>query len=177
MTILKILQYPDARLKRKGIKVEDFGEDFQKIVDDMFATHYAADNCAALAATQLELDNAPHVTVIDFSPERDQPLCIVNGEIITREGEQNEEEGCMSVGVDMDIYLHAKVKRALKIKVKAQDRRGKLVEFEAEGYMAKCIQHELDHLAGKIFLDKISLLKRKMLEKKFVKEKKLRESS
>lgn len=177
MTILKILQYPDVRLKRKGIKVRDFGDNFQKIVDDMFATHYAADNCAALAATQLDIENAPHVTVIDFSPEHDQPLCIVNGEIIAREGEQYEEEGCMSVGVDIEIYLHAKVKRALKITVKAQDRHGQSVEFEADGFMAKCIQHELDHLDGKIFLDRISLLKRTILEKKLVKEKKSRDSA
>ena len=176
MAIIDILQYPDPRLKRKGLKVEDFGEVFQTTVDDMFATHYAADNCAALAATQLDIDNAPHVTVIDFSPERDQPLCIVNGEIISREGEQNEEEGCMSVGADIEIYLHANVKRALKIKVRAHDRYGKAVEFEVEGYMAKCIQHELDHLEGKIFLDRISSLKRRMLEKKLGKEKRLREA-
>lgn len=175
MTILKILQYPDPRLKRKGIKVENFNEGFQKLIDDMFATHYAADNCAALAATQLDIENAPHVTVIDFSPEHDQPLCIVNGEIIAREGEQYEEEGCMSVGVDIEIYLHAKVKRALKIKVKAQDRYGQTVEFDVEGFMAKCIQHELDHLDGKIFLDRLSPLKRKMLEKKLIKEKRSRE--
>jgi len=172
MAIIDILQYPDTRLKRKGIKVEDFGKDFQKTIDDMFATHYAADNCAALAATQLNIEQPPHVTVIDFSPEHNQPLCIVNGEIIEREGEQYEEEGCMSVGCDIKIYLHARVKRALKITVKAQDRYGKPFELTVDDYMAKCIQHELDHLDGKVFLDRISPLKRKMLEKKLAKEKK-----
>ena len=173
MAIVNILQYPDLRLQRKAIKVEDFGEAFQETIDDMFATHYAADNCAALAATQLDIEPAPHVTVIDFSPDHDQPLCLVNAEIIEREGEQNEAEGCMSVGCDVQIYVHARVKRALKIKVKAQDRYGSPIEFAAEGYTAKCIQHELDHLEGKVFLDRISPLKRKVLEKKLSKEKKM----
>lgn len=172
-----ILQYPDKRLKRKAIAVTDFGDDFQQYVDSMFEAHYAADNCAALAATQLDLEPAYHVTVIDFSPQHDQPLCIVNGDIIEREGLQNEEEGCMSVGCDIDIYLHGKVKRAMNIKLKAQDRHGEFFEMEAEGYLAKCIQHELDHLDGKIFLDHLSSLKRKILEKKLDKELRYRQSS
>ena len=170
MPIVKILQYPDPRLKRKAVQVDDFGPEFQQYVDTMFATHYHADNCAALAATQLDLNPGYHVTVIDFSPNHDQPLCIVNGEIIEREGEQNEEEGCMSVGCDVDIFLHAHVRRAYKIKIRAQDRHGKSFEMEAEGYMAKCIQHELDHLQGKVFLDHLSALKRKVLEKKLRKQ-------
>lgn len=176
MSIVSILQYPDPRLKRTGVKVEDFGSDFQTYVDSMFATHYNAENCAALAATQLDLDPAYHVTVIDLSPQGDQPLCIVNGEIIEREGLQNEEEGCMSVGCDVEIYIHSRVKRAQRIKVRAQDRYGEPFEMEAEGYMAKCIQHELDHLEGKIFLDHLSSLKRNMLEKKLNKQWRLRNS-
>ena len=173
MAKVDILQYPDPRLKRKGQAVTDFGDEFQQYIDTMFETHYAATNCAALAATQLDLEPAYHVTVIDFSPNHDQPLCIVNGEIIAREGEQNEDEGCMSVGCDENIYVHAKVRRAYKIKLKAQDRHGKIFEMEAEEFMAKCIQHELDHLDGKIFLDHLSPLKRKMTEKKLVKERRL----
>lgn len=175
MAIVDILQYPDKRLKRVAQPVTDFGDDFQRYVDNMFETHYAADNCAALAATQLDLDPGYHVTVIDFSAKKDQPLCIVNGEIIERCGEQNESEGCMSVGCNVDIYIHANVKRAMRIKVVFQDRYGNPQELEAEGFMAKCIQHELDHLDGKIFLDRLSALKRKMLEKKLQKEWRLRE--
>ena len=172
MTIIDILQYPDPRLKRKGIKVTDFGAALQKLVDDMFATHYAAENCAALAATQLDIDPAPHVTVIDFSPGRDEPLCIVNGEIVACEGQQYEEEGCMSVGYDKQINLHTRVKRALKITAKGQDRYGQPLRLTAEGFLAKCIQHELDHLDGKLYLDRISVLKRNMVEKKLAKARK-----
>ena len=175
MAVIEILQYPDKRLKRIANKVEDFGDDFQAIVDDMFETHYNAKNCAALAATQLALDPAPHVTVIDFSPTKSEPLCIVNGEITAREGTQKEEEGCMSVGCDIDIFLHAYVKRAMKITLKAQDRYGKPFEMDAEGFMAKCIQHELDHLDGKIFLDHLTRLKRERLIAKYKKELKYRE--
>lgn len=173
MAIIDILQYPNPRLTRKGIKVTDFGAALQKLVDDMLATHYAAENCAALAATQLDIDPAPHVTVIDLSPEHNQPLCIVNGEIITCEGQQYEEEGCMSVGYGLQICLHARVKRAQKITVKGQDRYGQGLQLTAEGFLAKCIQHELDHLNGKIYLDRISGLKRKIIEKKLAKAQKL----
>jgi peptide deformylase len=164
MTVLKILQYPDPRLRTVARKVETFDADLQKIIDDMFETHYNSENCAALAATQLDIKNPPHITVIDFSPKKDQPLCLINGEIISREGEMHEEEGCMSVGEAGAIY--EKVKRALKIKVRAHNREGKTVEFEAEGFMAKCIQHELDHLDGKLFIDRLSSLKRQRLLKK-----------
>ena len=172
MELINILEYPDPRLKRKGKKVADFGKEFQAIVDRMFATKYGTENCAALAATQLDLPDAPHVTVIDLSRINDQPLCLVNAEIIEREGVQNEEEGCMSVGCAIGIPTHANVERDLKIRVKAQDRFGEPLDFSAEGYLAKCIQHELDHLQGKIFLDHLSPLKRERLEKKLAKEKK-----
>lgn len=168
MTVIKILQYPDPRLRKKAEKVEDFGPETQKIIDDMFETHYAAENCAALAATQLDFKNPKHITVIDFSAKKDQPLCLVNGEIIEREGEMEEEEGCMSVGLRSGSVFE-KVKRSAKIKVRAQDRHGKTIEFEAQGFMAKCVQHELDHLNGKIFLDHLSPLKRARAEKRLKK--------
>jgi len=168
MTIIKILQYPDPRLRQKAEKVDDFGQETQKIIDDMFETHYAADNCAALAATQLDFKNPKHITVIDFSPQKNQPLCLVNGEILERQGEMEQEEGCMSVGIQSGSVFE-KIKRAAKIKVRAQDRYGKTIEFEAEGYMAKCIQHELDHLNGKIFIDHLSPLKRARVEKRLKK--------
>lgn len=163
MTMIKILQYPDPRLKRKAVRVETFDDALQAVIDDMFETRYATPNCAALAATQLDLDPAWHITVIDLSEKSDTPLCLVNAEIIESEGVQNELEGCMSVYPD---FFHEKVKRALKIKVKAQDRYGKSQEFEAEGYLAKCIQHELDHLNGKVYIDRLQGFKAEKLKHK-----------
>lgn len=177
MPIIRILQHPDPRLKTTARLVKNFNDPkIQQIIDDMFETHYAAENCAALAATQLDIVDPPRITVIDFSPKKDQPLCLVNGEITERIGERREEEGCMSVGCDLGIGVYEKVTRADKIKVKAYDRHGKLLEFEADGFMAKCIQHEFDHLDGHIFLDRVSKLKRDRLEKKLNKLKRLKES-
>lgn len=163
MAKYRILDYPDPKLKRTGIKVEDFNSEIHDVINNMFETHYGTENCAALAATQLDMPIPWHITVIDFSAEKNQPLCLVNAEIIEREGEHIETEGCMSVYPN---YVHAKVKRATKIKVKAQDRHGKPFEMEADGFMAKCIQHELDHLDGKVYLDKLSNIKRDMVLKK-----------
>lgn len=165
MTILKILQHPNPRLRTKGETVTDFGNELQKIVDDMFETHYATKNCAALAATQLDFEKPKRITVIDFSEKKNEPLCLINPEILVAEGSMIEKEGCMSV----DGGAFEKVKRAQKIKVKAQDRHGKFLEFDAEGFMAKCIQHELDHLNGKIFLDHLSSLKRSRINERLKK--------
>src|SRR4051812_7257503 len=96
MTLLRILQYPDARLQHKAAKVIEIDARIESIIADMFETHYAAENCAALAATQLNIAKPPHITVIDFSAEKNQPLCLINAEIIARQGETYEEEGCMS---------------------------------------------------------------------------------
>src|SRR3989338_6505354 len=167
MTIIKILQYPDPRLRTKGEKVTDFGAKTQQMIDDMFETHYAAQNCAALACTQLDFKNPKHITVIDFSEKKDQPLCLVNAEIIEKDGTETSPEGCMSVAGGDSIY--EKVTRAAKITVKAQDRHGKPLHFTADGFMAKCIQHELDHLDGKLFIDHLSNLKRNRIKKKIEK--------
>jgi len=169
MSIVRILQYPDPLLRRKGIKVTDFGDATQRIIDDMFETHYAQTSCAALAATQLNIPNAPYITVIDFSEQKNQPLCLVNARVIKASGEENSEEGCMSVGPGATVF--AKVSRPNMIRVQAQDRHGKPLEFDADGFMAKCIQHELDHLEGKLFIDYLSHLKRKRLEKILEKQK------
>lgn len=164
MTILRILQYPDPKLKLKGKTIEKVDDRIRKVVDDMFETHYNSKNCAALAATQLDLSEPLRITVIDFSPEKNQPLCLINPEIIEREGETDEPEGCMSVREAYD-----KVKRAAKITVRALNRAGEQIEFTAEGFMAKCIQHELDHLDGKLFIDHLSLLKRKRVDERIKK--------
>lgn len=164
MSIIKILLYPDPRLKTKGEKVEKIDTQIQTIIDDMFETHYQSENCAALAATQLDFEKPKHITVIDFSPEKNQPLCLINAEIIEAFGETYEEEGCMSVP-----GIYEKIRRAEKIKVRALDRNGKVIELAADGFLAKCIQHELDHLNGMIYLDRLSSLKRQRAEKKFEK--------
>lgn len=163
MTVLAILQYPDPRLKRISIPVDPANiksPEVQKVIDDMFETHYQADNCAALAATQLDVEPAWRITVIDFSEEKNEPLCLINGEIIETQGEHIEAEGCMSVFPDQ---IREKVTRANKIRVKFFDREGQAQELFAGGFMAKCIQHELDHLDGKIYLDRLSNLKRQRL--------------
>lgn len=166
MAIVKILQHPDPRLGTIAEKVTDFGPETQKVIDDMFETHYKAENCAALAATQLDFEKPKHITVIDFSPNRDQPLCLVNGEIIWRSEElMHEPEGCMSVPGG----VYETLKRSAQIKVRAQDRFGKEFEMEAQGFLSKCIQHELDHLNGKLFIDHLSRLKRARVDKRISK--------
>lgn len=167
MTILKILQFPNPRLRTKGKKVEVFDDNIETIIKDMFETHYAQENCAALAATQLDIIDPPHITVIDFSLKKDQPLCLVNAVITEKSGETYEEEGCMSVGIGAAIY--EKVKRAEKIRVKALDAEGKPLDFEADGFLAKCIQHELDHLDGVLFIDHLSGIKRSSVGKRLEK--------
>jgi peptide deformylase len=162
MPTFKILQYPDPRLKRKAHHVTQIDDRIRNIINDMFETHYKSENCAALAATQLDMTDPPHITVIDFSEDKNQPLCLINGEIIVREGETYEGEGCMSI-----VGIYDKVKRASKITVRAMDQEGNTREFAAEGFMAKCIQHELDHLNGTIFIDHLSKLKRGRIDKKF----------
>lgn len=167
MTIIKILQYPDPKLKRKAVKVEKFDEALQAVIDDMFETHYVAQNCAALAATQLDLPIPYSITVIDYSENKDKPLCLVNPEVVERSGEQYEIEGCMSVCPNT---VHEKVKRAQKVKVRAQNRYGEPIEIEAEGFFAKCLQHEIDHLEGTVFLDRLPLVKKERALRKIKKE-------
>lgn len=171
MTVLKILQYPDKRLKRIAVRVETFDDTIQKVIDDMFETRYATDSCAALAATQLDLEIAWSITVIDLSKDNNEPLCLVNPEIIAREGEQIEYEGCMSVYPE---YIHERVKRDMKITVKAQDRHGKPFELTAEGYLAKCIQHEVDHLNGGLYIDRLPKMKLERIAKKVKKQERLK---
>jgi peptide deformylase len=166
MAIIRILQYPDPRLHTQAERVEVFDAALQLIIDDMFETHYNTENCAALAATQLDFKQPKAITVIDFSREKNQPLCLVNPEVVWFSEElQDDSEGCMSVPGG----IYETVGRALKIKVKAQDRFGKPIEMDVEGFMAKCIQHEVDHLNGKIFIDHLSRLKRQRVDKKLEK--------
>ena len=170
MSIYKIIQFPDERSSQVAQPVEAVNAEIKQIINNMFKTLYSAKNCAALAASQLDIpwsDNIPRrITVIDFSPNKDQPLCLVNPEISEQTGETLLKEGCMSVAVAV-----AAVKRFEKIKVKALDAEGKTIKFNADGFMAKCIQHEVDHLDGRIFLDHLSTIRKSMLVAKILKRK------
>jgi len=160
MAKLEIVQHPDPRLSMPGQVVTEITPEVRKMVDDMFETHYAQQNCAALAATQLGLPW--RITVIDFSEKKDQPLCLINPEVIAGEGETNTPEGCMSIA-----GVYEKVRRFEKIKVRALDLDGKERIYEEEGFMAKCMQHEIDHLNGRLFIDRLSQLKRKIVNRRF----------
>lgn len=167
MALLQILQYPNPRLHIKAKPVVDINQDYlQQIIDDMLETLSATSGCAGLAATQLDIINPPRVTVINSTEVTGHTLCLINPEILTAVGEENELEGCMSIYPD-DIRGY--VKRAAKITVKALDRYGKINEFSAEGFLAKCIQHEIDHLNGILYITHLAPLKRKLVEKKIAK--------
>jgi len=164
MSILSILEFPDPRLRTKAEPVRVFDAGLKQLVADMFETMYAA-NGVGLAATQVNVHQ--RVLVADMSDERNQPLALINAEIVAKEGAQVYQEGCLSFP-----GIYADVTRALKVKVKAQDTNGDPIEIEAEGPLAVCIQHEMDHLAGKVFVDHLSPLKRTMLLKRMEKQRK-----
>jgi len=161
MPLLNILRFPDKRLRTKAVPVEKVTDGIREFLDDMLETMYDAPGIG-LAATQVNVHQ--QIVVIDVSEEKDQPYCFINPVITKSDGEEISEEGCLSVP-----EYYAEVKRADKITVEALDRDGKKFELEAEGLLAVCIQHELDHLKGKLFVDYLSLLKQKRLIKKFEK--------
>jgi peptide deformylase len=171
MPILTILQYPDLRLGKKAKPVAEITVGVQKIIDDMIDTLHNTPNCAGLAATQLDIKNPPYITVIydyrgcEDKPKTHQALCLVNPKIITAEGEAYEPEGCMSVPGG----IYEAIKRAAKITFHALDYQGEPFEMEVEGFMAKLVQHEIDHLNGMIFIDRLSRLKRYRIDKKISK--------
>ncbi|MBW9267705.1 MAG: peptide deformylase [Candidatus Thiodiazotropha sp. (ex. Lucinisca nassula)] len=162
MAILDILHFPDPRLRNKAKPVAQVDDSIRRLIDDMLETMYQAPGIG-LAATQVNV--AKRVVVIDLSEEKNQPLCLVNPEIIEKDGEEQMEEGCLSVP-----GIYEMVKRANLIRVRALDRDGAAFEMEAEGLLAVCIQHELDHLEGKLFVDYLSSLKRQRIRKKLEKE-------
>jgi peptide deformylase len=162
MAKLEILHFPDARLRNTALPVEQVDAAVRKLVDDMFETMYAAPGIG-LAAIQVNV--AKRIIVIDVSENHDQPLCLINPEIVERDGEESCEEGCLSVPGVFET-----VTRADTIRVRALDRDGAAVEFEADGLLAVCIQHEIDHLDGKLFVDYLSSLKRQRIRKKLEKK-------
>ncbi len=162
MAILEILHYPDSRLRTRAKPVEKVDEAVRQLVDDMFETMYEAPGIG-LAAVQVNV--AQRVVVIDISEEHDQPLCFINPEILESSGEETMEEGCLSVPGYYDS-----VTRAETVRVRALDREGAPFELDADGLLAICIQHEIDHLDGKLFVDYLSKLKRVRARKKIEKE-------
>jgi len=161
MAKLTILQFPDPRLRTIAGPVDAVNDIVRQLVDDMLETMYDARGIG-LAATQV---NQPlRLLVMDLSEERNQPQVLINPEIVERDGRQTCEEGCLSVPGE-----YAEVERAERIRVAALDRDGQRREIEAEGLMAVCIQHEIDHLDGKVFVDYLSPLKRRMIEKRIKK--------
>jgi peptide deformylase len=162
MARLPILEYPDPRLRIRAEPVTKVDADIRRFVEDLLETMYAAPGIG-LAATQVNVHK--RILVCDVSADRTEPLCLINPEILSSEGTTNSEEGCLSVPEFYDY-----IDRAAKVKVRALDRDGKPFEFEAEGLLAVCVQHEMDHLEGKLFVDYLSELKRERLKKKAVKK-------
>lgn len=161
MALLEILHFPDQRLRTKAIPVEQVDKEIQQIVEDMFETMYDAPGIG-LAATQVNIHQ--QIVVIDISEQKDQPLCLINPKIVQSEGVKKSEEGCLSVPA-----YYADVQRAEMITVEALDQQGEAFELQANELLAVCIQHELDHLQGKLFIDYLSPLKRQRLQKKIEK--------
>ncbi|HXU51218.1 MAG TPA: peptide deformylase [Casimicrobiaceae bacterium] len=163
--ILPILEYPDPRLKKVASPVVAFTPEIEKLVADMAETMYAAPGIG-LAATQVDVHK--RVIVMDISEARDELRVFVNPELVAAEGEAEAEEGCLSVPGYYD-----KVTRAARVRVRAQDARGQPFEVDADDLLAVCIQHEMDHLVGKVFVDYLSPLKRARLSARQKKKQKL----
>ena len=165
MAKLEVLRFPDERLRTVAKPVTEINDDTRQIVKDMLETMYD-ENGIGLAATQVDIHQ--RIVVIDVSEERNEPRVLINPEITKRDGSTISEEGCLSVP-----HSYAKVDRAETVTVKAQNEQGEEYELGAEGLLAVCIQHELDHLMGKLFIDYLSPLKRQRIRKKIEKEAKL----
>ena len=164
MALLNILHFPDPRLRTVAKPVEEFDDNLRQLVSDMFETMYEAPGIG-LAATQV--NRHIRLLVMDVSEARNAPRCLINPQILTADGDEEMDEGCLSVP-----GYYEKVRRAEHIRVRAQNQDGEVSEFEAEGIEAVCIQHEMDHLEGKLFVDYLSNLKRNRIRSKLVKQQK-----
>lgn len=162
MTVLTVLHYPDDRLRTVAKPVATITDQTRQLVADLLDTMYD-ENGIGLAATQVNVHQ--RVVVIDVSESRDQPQVFINPEIISKSGDTTYEEGCLSVP-----QSYANVERAAEVTVKAQNTEGEWFELKADGLLAICLQHELDHLVGKLFIDYLSPLKRDRIKKKLEKE-------
>jgi len=162
MATLEILHFPDPRLRTRAAPVALVDNQLRTLVDDMLETMYAAPGIG-LAATQVNVHK--RVVVIDLSKEQNQPLVLINPEITDKQGVEEMEEGCLSVP-----GVYERVERADRIRVRALNREGQVFELDADGLLAVCIQHEIDHLDGKLFVDYLSQLKRQRIRKKLEKQ-------
>lgn len=163
MPKLTILRYPDPRLHTVAKPVTQVDDRIRRLIDDMFETMYAADG-VGLAASQVDVHE--QVVVIDTSEARDQPLVLINPELLSASEERViDDEGCLSVP-----SIYDKVSRAARVRVRALGREGETVEFDAEGLLSKCVQHEMDHLKGKVFVEYLSPLKRDRIRTKLLKQ-------
>ncbi|QSX78805.1 peptide deformylase [Agrilutibacter solisilvae] len=168
MALLPILEFPDPRLRTQAASVDPVripSPDFQRLIDDMFESMYEAPGIG-LAASQVDVHQ--RFMVIDVSEDKSRPLVFINPEITARNGDQVYQEGCLSVP-----GIFADVTRSNEITVRALDRNGQSFEMHADGLLAVCIQHEMDHLVGKLFVDYLSPLKREMVRKKLAKQRRL----
>ncbi len=164
MALLNILHFPDPRLRTVAKPVEEFDDNLRQLVSDMFETMYEAPGIG-LAATQV--NQHIRLLVMDVSEARNQPMCLINPQILIADGDEEMDEGCLSVP-----GYYEKVRRAEYIQVRSQDENGNTSEFEAHGLEAVCIQHETDHLEGKLFVDYLSALKRNRIRSKLIKAQK-----
>ncbi len=162
MALLPILRYPDPRLHKRALPVAVVDDSIRQLVKDMAETMYEAPGIG-LAATQVDVHK--RVVVIDVSEDKSELRAFINAEIIERSGEQTCEEGCLSVP-----GIYEKVTRAERVRVKALDERGEPFELEADGLLAVCIQHELDHLDGKVFVEYLSTLKLNRIKTRLLKK-------
>lgn len=161
MAILNILHFPDPRLTTRAAPVEQVDDEIRQLVDDMFETMYDAPGIG-LAATQVDVHK--RVIVIDVSEEKNEPRVFINPELIAKDGVEEMEEGCLSVP-----GIYERVERAERVKVHALDRDGQPFELDTDGLLAVCVQHEMDHLDGKLFVDYLSQLKRQRIRRKLEK--------
>lgn len=161
MALLKILHFPDPRLREIAKPVETIDDNLQQFIDDMFETMYDAPGIG-LAATQVGV--AKRIAVLDISDAKDQPMVLINPEIIQAEEAVLKDEACLSVP-----EFHDSVERYERVRVKAQDRQGQWFEIDANDLLAHCFQHEIDHLNGKLYIDYLSSLKRERIRIKLEK--------
>jgi len=169
MTKLVILEYPDPRLRKKAVTVPVVDDAVRQLADNMLETMYGAHG-VGLAATQVDVHQ--RLIVLDVSEERNRPLILINPQLLKQEGSAPAEEGCLSLP-----GIYDKLSRATHIRVRALGRDGEPFEMDAEGLLAVCIQHEMDHLDGKLFVDYLSELKRQLIRRRLTKERRQRSPS
>jgi len=169
MALLPILEFPDTRLRIRAEPVERFDEELKRLIADMVETMYAAPG-VGLAGTQVNVHR--HIFVMDTSTEKNAPQAYINTEILARDEVQAADEGCLSVPA-----IFEPVRRATRVRVRSQDADGQVFERELTGLAAVCVQHEMDHLAGKLFVDYLTTLKRERIRRKLEKERRERASN